>query len=64
MTNKFVVEISTDNAAFAGPGGGASEIVRILKAVISELNEGHQVTGVYRDINGNAVGLAGWKVSP
>ena len=53
MLNRFVMDIRTDNAAFADDA--APEVARILRDIASRLESGSTGAPVH-DINGNRVG--------
>ena len=57
----FTVRIKTDNAAFDSQASGdrGYEVARILRALATRIEAGSNEENL-RDINGNAVGKAGF----
>lgn len=55
MRNAFILDISTENAAFEDTLDGRGEVARILREIADRLDEG-QHNGTARDVNGNKCG--------
>jgi len=56
----YTLSIKTDNAAFEDDPG--YEIARILRQVADRVECGEEGDIILRDVNGNRVGMAGFKV--
>lgn len=56
----YTVTIKTDNAAFEDDMG--YEIARILRQLADRVERGEEGDIILRDVNGNRVGMAGFKV--
>lgn len=61
MNKKFYVEINTSNAAFSGMDCPV-EVARIVRELADKVdNSTEKKLYILHDINGNKVGIAGWK---